>query len=925
MLVGRATERSILDRLLAGARDGTSGALVLAGEPGIGKTALLEYAAEQAADLPVLRGAGVESEAELPYAGLHLLMRPLLKRLDVLPEVQAQALRGALGLGPASGDGFLVGLAVLSLLAEAGPLLCLVDDVQWLDKASAEALLFAARRLDSEGVAIIFAARGGPGFGSDDQGFVAGGLPEVWLGGLDAAAAIALLDGQERASALSPEARYRLLSEAAGNPLALLELPQAMPAAPAGAVPLTERLREAFEGQVRRLPETTQRLLLVAALDESGDLAVVLRAAKELGAAPGDLDQAEQAGMVQVTAGDLLAFRHPLVRAAVQQGAPLSRRLAAHTALAAALDPHADADRRAWHLAMAATGPDEEIAAELERTAARAGDRRGHAAAAAAYERAARLTADPIARLRRLTLAAEATAESGNLTRAADLALQAAPLTAAPSAAGLGVRREGTADSELVARLMQVRGMAAFVRGDMSEGHRLMTDSAVLIEERSPERAASMLIEAAHMGWFGGERELADSLDRLAALRLDPEGQAAALVRLLILATAPILGRRTPEEVRPETVMAEARRRCAGDAHNLILTGATGIVLGLDAQAQEIMASLAAEARRQSRIGFLPTALFYLATVEFYLGRHDDARATADEALAIGRGIGQQRWADQLAEVLGQLAAVTGDEAECRRLADQALASSPAANPVWGVPWTYGALGLLDLGLGRAEAALSRLEELAEGRRRFHIIATRSTPDLVEAAVRVGRPEAAEEPLALYRRWAAQARLPWIDALLHRCQAMLAADDAADQHFTAALRLHEQDSRAFEHARTRLLYGEWLRRVRRKTDARAQLRAAQEAFDRLGATPWADRARTELTATGLPGAAAAQEKATGVLALLTPQELQIVRLAAQGLANKDIAAQLFLSPRTVGHHLYKAYPKLGILSRGELDSLPLDG
>lgn len=907
MLVGRQTERSVLDRLLAGARAGISGALVLVGEPGIGKTALLDHAAEQAADLPVLRGAGVESEAELPYAGLHLLMRPLLDRLAVLPGVQAQALRGALGLGPAPGDGFLVGLAVLSLLAEAGPLLCLLDDAQWLDKASSEALLFAARRLDSEGVAFVFAARP-QGFG-DDQGFVAAGLRELRLGGLDTAAAIALLDRQERASELSREARYRLLSEAAGNPLALLELPRAMPTAGAGTVPLTDRLRAAFEGQVRRLPENTQRLLLVAALEESGELTVVLRAGKELGAAPSDLDRAERAGLVQVATGDVLAFRHPLVRAAVQQGAPLSRRLAAHTALATALDPHTDPDRRAWHLAMAATGPDEEIAAELERTAARAGARRGHAAAAAAYERAARLTADPAARTRRLTLAAEATAESGNMQRAADLA----------------VRADRSGGQELVARSVLVRGMAAFVRGDLSEGHRLLTDSAVLIGDRSPERAAAMLIEAAHMGWFGGERELADSLDRLAELRLDPESPIAALVRLLTVATAPILGRTTPEDVRPETVMAEAKRRCAGNTHNLILTGATGIILGQDAPAREIMASLAAEARRQSRIGFLPTALFYLASLEYYLGRHDDARATTAEALAIARDTGQQRWADQLGEVLGYLAAVAGDEAECRRLADQALASSAAVSPVWGVPWTYGALGLLDLGLGRAEAALARLEELAAGRRRFHIIATRSTPDLVEAAVRVGRPGAAEEPLVLYRRWAAQARLPWIEALLQRCQAMLATDAAAEHHYTEALRLHEQDARAFEHARTRLLYGEWLRRVRRKTDARAQLRAAQETFDRLGAAPWAERARTELTATGLPGAAAAQERATGVLALLTPQELQIVRLAAQGLSNKDIAAQLFLSPRTVGHHLYKAYPKLGILSRGELDSLPMDG
>lgn len=901
MLVGRETERSVVGGLLAGVREGTSGALVLRGEPGIGKTALLEQAASEAVDLRVLRGGGVESEAELPYAGLHLLLRPLLDRLDTLPEVQAQALRGALGLGPSSGDGFLVGLAVLSLLAEAGPLVCLVDDAQWLDRASAEALLFAARRLDSEGVAFLFAARDGA------EGFAAPGLPELRLTGLDTAAAIALLD--EHGPSLTREARYRLLSEAAGNPLALLELPRTVSPGATGTLPLTDRLREAFEGQVRRLPETTQRLLLVAALDESGDLAVVLRAAGECGASLDDLDRAEQAGLIQVTGDDVLAFRHPLVRAAVQQGAALSRRLAAHTALAGALDPLGEADRRAWHLAMAATDPDEEIAAELERTAVRAGDRHGHAAAAAAYERSARLTAEPAAKARRLTLAAEATAESGDPERAEELALRAGR----------------PADPELVARLVQVRALASFVRGAMGEGHRLLMEGAALIEESRPEQAAVMLIEAAHIGWYGGERELADSLDRLAVLKLPAESPVSSLARLLTLATSPIVGRTALTGADPSAVMAEVRSRCAGDTGSLILTGAIGIILGQDAAAHEIIASLVAEARRQGGIGLLPTVLFYLASAQFYLGRHEEARASVAEALTIARDTGQQRWADQLGEVRGQLAAIAGDEAECRRLADEALAGPGAANPAWGVPWTYGALGLLDLGLGRAEAALSRLEALATGRRRFHIIATRTTPDLVEAAVRVGRPEAAAEPLELYRQWAAQARLSWIDALAHRCSALLAGDDdaAAEEHYTSALRLHAEDGRAFEQARTQLLFGEWLRRVRRKTDARAQLRAAQETFERLGATPWAERARMELTATGLPGAAAAQAQANGVLALLTPQELQIVRLAAQGLSNKDIAAQLFLSPRTVGHHLYKAYPKLGILSRGELDSLPL--
>jgi DNA-binding CsgD family transcriptional regulator/tetratricopeptide (TPR) repeat protein len=981
MVVGREAERSVLDGLLEAAAGGTSGALVLRGEPGIGKTALLEYAAGRFGGMVegrrVLRGAGVESEAELPYAGLDLLLRPLRDRIEGIPAVQAAALRGALGLGAAVDDTFLVGLAVLSLLAESGPLLCLVDDAQWLDRASAEALLFAARRLDSEGVVILFSVRDG------ERSFPAPGLREMRLEGLDTAAAIELLAAH--APSLDQEARYRLLSEAAGNPLALVELGSRMvDGAGAGEMPLTERLLEAFLGQVRRLSAEAQRLLLVAALEESGELSVVLAAAGESGA----LAEVERAGLVVVAEDGRLAFRHPLIRAAVRQGAAHADRLAAHAALAGAADGRTDPDRRAWHLAMAATEPDEEIAAELERTAARAGERRGFSAAAAAYERSARLSVEPAARARRLTLAAEATAEAGDLARAEEMAARASDLVSGapgPARARTGAARPGpgafgrvpgevsvpasdgksgidgagsraedagspnpgpdvrasepvsassspdsgpdyggvVGDARLASRLALVRGMAAFFRGAQDEGHRLLTESASLIAETEPEQAAAMLIEAAHMGWYGNERALADSLERLVALRL-PEGSPPAAIRdLMLLATGPIVGRPLAAGSDPAAAVERARRAAAGDA-DLVLTGAIGLIVGHDEVTREIMTSVAGESRRLGRIGLLPMVLFYLGSSQFYVGRHGEARATATEALRIAGDTDQPRWADQVLEVLGYLAAVSGDEAECRRLADEALERTTAVSPAWGVPWTYGALGLLDLGLGRAESALTRLQALDAGRKAFHIIATRSTPDLVEAAVRVGKPELAEGPLEFYEQWAAHTRRPWVQAMVRRCRALLSEDEAAESHFRAALDLHGEEVRAFEQARTRLLYGEWLRRGKRKADARGQLREALEAFERLGAAPWAERARTELGATGLPGASATQERAPGVLARLTPQESQIVRLAAQGLSNKDIAAQLFLSPRTVGHHLYKAYPKLGIVSRGELDGLDLD-
>ncbi|MGI8334362.1 ATP-binding protein [Actinomadura scrupuli] len=907
MLLGREAELSVVDGLLARARVGISGALVVRGEPGIGKTALLDHAAAGAADLRVIRGNGVESEAELPFAGLHLLLRPVLDRLGALPPVQERALRGALGLGPAEDDDrFLAGLAVLSLLSELagdGPLLCLVDDAHWLDRASAEALIFACRRLDAEGVTVMFAARDGEG------AFTAPGLTELRLHGLEAPAAGALL--AEHGRELSPDVRRRILAQAAGNPLALLELPGALRGggvpgvADIGALPLTERMREAFAGQVRRLPAATQTLLLVAAAEETGELHVLLTAGRSFGASLDHLDAAQRAGLIRLD-DQTVVFRHPLVRTAVLQSSPLGLRLAVHRALAAALDEEEDADRRAWHLAAGTTGHDEWVAAELERTAIRAGERSGHAAAAAAHERAARLTADPAARSRRLTLAAEAAAESGQLQRSGELAERAA---------------RHTTDPVLLARLTQVRATAWFLRGAGGTAHRLLLDGAELVAATDPRRAAVMLIEAVHVGWYIGERELAEAVDRLGSLSLPAEERPAPLARLLSSAVSPIVGRQAGDSAHPDEAVAAARLSSAGAPHDLVLICGLGLILGQDAMTRELAAALAAESRLQGRIGRLPTQLFYLASAQMYLGRHGDARATAAEALTIARDTAQQQWTSRLNETLGYLAAVAGDEQACHRLTEEALRDASVRTPTWGAPWTYWVLGLLDLGLGRAESALSRLEMLAQGRRSFHINATRSTPDLVEAAVRAGRPEAALEPFALYQRWARHAGRPWIDATVHRCRALLAPDGDAEEHYLAARRLVEPENRPFDQARTALLYGEWLRRGRRRSEARTPLRTALETFERLGATPWADRARTELGATGTT---TPRQRAPGILARLTPQELQIVRLAAQGLSNRDIAAQLFLSPRTVGHHLYKAYPKLGIASRGELGALALD-
>ena len=387
----------------------------------------------------------------------------------------------------------------------------------------------------------------------------------------------------------------------------------------------------------------------------------------------------------------------------------------------------------------------------------------------------------------------------------------------------------------------------------------------------------------------------------------------APLALLLLSAITPILGRPVGE-TDPASALAQARAAASGSVTGQVLICGLALLLGQDAAAQQIGSELSQELRTSGRIGWLPSALFYAGSAQTYAGRHDEARQTVAEALRLARDTGQQRWADALGEPLALLAAARGDEELCRELTDAAL--SRADRPAWTVPWTSAALGLLDLGLGRAETALARLETLAEGRRFFHIPATRSTPDLVEAAVRLGRPEAAEEALTLFESWSRNTGQSWTEAAVHRCLALV---DGDEQHFTRALALLAGEHRPFDEARTRLLYGEWLRREKRKSDARIQLGAALEIFQRLGAAPWADRASGEITATG----ATARPARPGQAGSLTPQELQIIRLAARGLSNKDIAAQLFLSPRTVGHHLYKAYPKLGVMSRGELHDLDL--
>jgi DNA-binding CsgD family transcriptional regulator len=489
-------------------------------------------------------------------------------------------------------------------------------------------------------------------------------------------------------------------------------------------------------------------------------------------------------------------------------------------------------------------------------------------------------------------------------------------------------------DPKVRATLALVHGLADFWQGAFPSAHKTLVAAAEEVADSAPDHAAQLLVQAAHTAWYVSEDEVRSTVERLKALTLPDDAPITPVARFLPeslylpgdgVPGTDLPGAGPPASAPPRAladVVAATRAAGGVDARVLQLLCGLGLTSGQDAEAYDLAVDLVADSRRRGGIGRLPTLLFFKVEAEVFQGRHADALATASEALGIAQDTGQQQWVSQFHSVVALVRAFEGDEDQCRRSADLSLTTGAGGAMASGLPWAYWALALLDLGLGRAGAALTRLEELGREPLRHHICTARGTPDLVEAAVRVGEPDRAAAQFARYSAWAASTGQSWAEAMVLRCRALLAPDNEAEQLWTAALALHDRAARPMERARTALLFGEWLRRMRRKTDAREHLRIALEEFERVGARPWAERARTELGATGTGAARPADASPTGAAAVLTPQELQITRLAAQGLSNRDIAAQLFLSPRTVGHHLYKAYPKLGILSRTELAGIP---
>ncbi len=881
-----------LGTLLDAAAAGRSAVSALVAEAGEGKSALLQYARELAGPhWRVLRCSGVESESELPFAGLQMLLGPALERIDHLPDPQHRALGGALGLCPSDGaDRFLIGVATLTLLAELsadGPVLCLIDDAQWLDRPSADALRFAARRLGAEGIVMLFAAR---------REFDCGGLPELRLGALDATAAAELL--HDRWPGLTPDQRDRVLAEAAGNPLALLEFPHMnRDASPAEPLPLPVRLQSGYEQQIGRENEGARIAMLVVAAEESGDLGLVLHALQLLGHGADALARAEQAGMVVIT-GQAVTFRHPLRRSAAYHAASFTQRLAVHAALATVLAD--DPARRAWHLAAASTGPDESAAAALEAAAELARERTGHASAAVALERAARLTPDPAARAGRMVLAVEAAAYGGHTERAQRLADEAERLPLGPSER---------------ARVVGTRGLIEFEFGSLRRAHQLMLDAAGYVTEAEPARASWLLVEAGRIAWTAGDAaSCVVAHDRLAAL---PADQVAIPLSALRGGMA-ILEGDLAEGVA--LIRANVAFAPAVPLEMISLRMAFALqaaLIGDMVSAREQLTELSDVVRDRGMVGWWPTIGCTLATAEFILGRLREAEVIAAEVVRIATDIGHPNRVAGAEAVLALIAALQGDEQRCRELAERNLRSATGDHSAVDATHCEWALALLDLGQGRHGQALERLEAQHQlpSQARGHWLDLLS--DLVEAAVRARQPGRADAALAEMTEWAKAIDSPWADGLVCGSRALLNGDGAL---FARALELHATAERWYDHARTALVYGEWLRRERRMAEARTQLRKALETFDRLGMTPWAEHARMELRAAG---EGSVPEPENNVVALLTPQELQVVRLAAEGATNKEIAAQLFLSPKTVGHHLYRAFPKLGVSNRVELARLRL--
>jgi DNA-binding CsgD family transcriptional regulator len=901
MLVGRERERHLIDGLMSAARVGQSAVLVLAGEVGIGKSALLEHAAASAAGMRLLRATGTESEAGVPFGGLLQLLRPALVHLDRIPAPQAEALASALALRPGTGGGrFAIGAATLSLLsrfAEDHALAILVDDAHLLDRPSAQALVFAARRLTADPVAFLAAVREG-----HTSPMAEAGLPVLHIAGLSAAAATELVTSTGR----RPDGLLaaQLYEATGGNPLALLELADdipAMEALPPGApVPVPARLARAFAGRADRLSAPARTALLTAAAGGS-DLLLIARACRLLDIDVTALDEAESAGLLSVAAG-AVTFRHNLVRSSVWAEAPPATRRSVHRALAAAL-PADDVDRRAWHLGEAALGPDDDTARALDAAARRARDRGAHAVAATGFGRAARLSPLPSDAVHRLVSAAESAWRAGMVDQATALLVRASEL---PQPSALQVR---------AARL---RGIIAFRTGSVESARDELLAAADESAGTDPDTAILLLADAILACFFLADTAtVADAATRIDRLVDRAATAPARWVATMAGGVADVLtGHGGPERIRRAVRLVHPGGPLLRDPRL-----APWLVMGplfLRESGTELVATVVDDLRRRSDIGALPFLLFHVARDQATRDSWEVAEINYTESIQLARETGSTSDLAACLAGLAWLESRQGREAACRQHAAEALEISGQRHLALFQAWSLAALGELELGLGRPASALIQLERLDAllADRGLVDVDLSPAPELAETLVHLGRVDEAREHAERYAGRAAEKGQPWALARAARTEALISEDAAIDRQFAVALDHHSRTLDPFELARTELAYGARLRRARRRVDARIPLCRALTAFERLRAVPWAEQAVVELRATG---ANAHRRHASGHEDL-TPQELQIARMLASGRTTREAAAALFLSPKTVEYHLRHVYIKLGVASRAELSS-----
>jgi DNA-binding CsgD family transcriptional regulator len=906
--IGRARECEVLDRALHSARQGESAALVIRGEAGIGKTALLQYCARQASDFRVVPVAGVESEMELPFAALHQLCAPIMAKTSALPEPQESALHVAFGLTAGSApDRFVLGLAVLGLLAEVAakqPLVCVVDDAQWLDDASSQVLAFVGRRLMAESVFLLFAAR--------ETGYerLFPDLPDLTVGGLTNDDARALLVATVTVR-LDAQVRDRIVAETHGNPLGLLELPRGMSRVELAAglrMPtastVSSRIEDSYLRRIEALPDGTRRLMLLAAADPTGDATLVWRAAQTLGIDHGAAAAAETEDLLHMGAG--VRFHHPLVRSAAYRAASLDDRRAVHRALASATNRDDDPQRRAWHLAAAATDPDEAVAAELEQCAGSAQARGGLAAAAALMERAASLSSEPAARVERRLAAAQSNVQAGAFDAALRLLAEA----------------EAEAADELAhARIELVRGLVASASNAGSEAPLLLLKAAKRLEPLDPVLARQTYLGAWGAALFAGHLASpgGDVMEVSRAAKAAPRPQIpmgpfgdmldglATLITESRAAAAPILTSAVSEMLAGEVSAAEWLQWG-------VLASASAVTLW-DFESWRLTSTRQVELARDVGAGaMLSVALNGLAMIAAWSGDFSLAAALVaeDDALKEATGTAIAPYGAML------LAAYKGHVDEATTLIAATTADSIRRGEGLGVDLARWTAAILNNSTGQYADALEVASPASKDTPGLYI-STWMLPERIEAATRCGERELAEAALQEFLESANPGDSDWGLGVAARSRALVSDGEAAESHYREAVNLLSSTAFRTERARAHLLFGEWLRRENRRVDAREQLRPAYDMFVAMGAGGFAERARRELLATG----ERVRKRQVDTRTDLTSQEEHIARLARDGRTNPEIAAELFLSARTVEWHLRKVFTKLGITSRKALrEALP---